>query len=96
MYLILGSNEIFTPCKLNTDFRDVILYNNSKSFSVDYIARLSTGKLEPVFLSKMNDEPSYNKYYENLIKNEIGPIKNGLSSQSNALNTSISSQKNIY
>lgn len=44
----------------------------------------------------MNEEPSYNKYYENLIENEIGPIKNGISAETNSFFTSISSVKNRF
>ena len=69
MYLILGSSEIFGSCKLNAEFRNLMLYTNPVPFNVPYLVKLSTGKLEPILLSKMNEEPSYNKYYENLLDN---------------------------
>ena len=54
MYLILGSSEIFSPCKLKADFRNVIVYNKPEPFNKNFLFELSTGLLEPVFLTKMN------------------------------------------
>lgn len=96
MHLVLGGSEVFGECKLRAAFRSVTLYDNPNPFTVPFLVRLSTERLDPVFLSKPNEEPSYNKFYENLIQNELGPIKNGLSNKTNALFTSVSSDKNQF
>lgn len=57
---------------------------------------MSTEIAEPIYISKPNKESSYNKYFENLIDNHIGPIKNGAQNNNFSYYTSLSTVKNSF
>lgn len=57
---------------------------------------LSSNLATPIFMSKPNQESSYNKYYENILGNHIGPIKNGVANNNFTYFTSVATQKNPF
>lgn len=90
--LILGSNDKNSICKTPLKFHSVIFYNQKNKFTNPI--NISLEKAVPIFLSKFSKEPSYNKFYENLIPNSYGPIINGFKKNSFNLFTNISSSNN--
>ncbi len=94
LFLILGGNQLFDKCDVNLNFHDINFYNRFEPFDPADLENLSSGYLEPLYLSKFNDEPSYNKLFDNLLDNGIGPIKNGAKLDSFSLFTSVGTAKN--
>ena len=66
------------------------MYSDTNLLEKSEMIGLSSSVAQPIFISKPNLEPSYNKYYENILNNHIGPIKNGVSGNNFTYFTSLS------
>ena len=91
-FLILGSNQKYSNCKTNLFFHNLKFYFFSQKFNNTIQISLEAAK--PIFMSKFNKEPSYNKFYENILNNSYGPISNGFKKNCFNLFTNVSTSNN--
>ena len=94
LFLILGSDKFYGDCKVLAQFQHVSIYDNKETFQIEDVQNLAAEKAKIIFLSKFNKEPSYNKFYENLLNNGIGGIRNGIRNNSFNFFTSLSNANN--
>lgn len=92
--LTLGGDNFESNCAIEALYYDLILFNKVMTFTQDELHGLSTGILQPVFLTKFDNEGSYNKIYTNLVNSGIGDMRNGSENSVFTLFTSLSTTKN--
>lgn len=94
LFLVLGANKKYADCELESLFYQFYLFDSPISLASMDLRMLSTGFLQPVFLSKFGLEGPYNKFYSNLVQSGVGDMRNGADKSTFSLFSSLSTANN--
>lgn len=94
LFLVLGSNHRYNNCTIEALYYQMYLMNSAIDLNSMDLHAISTGLAEPIFMTEFNKEPSYNKFYTNIIDSGVGDMRNGADRSTFTLFTSLSTTHN--